>query len=224
MVNLGPFNIVVGSGNVVRESRDVRDFDTIVLGGSGAVFIAQTGEESLTIEAEDNILPLLSTEVHNHRLELGTRHGATITLHSPVRYHVSVKSLRGLVISGSGKAELSTLTTDTLAATISGSGKVEAMALTTETLEVSIPGSGSVSLAGQAARQEIAISGSGAYDAPDLTSNSTRVRISGSGSATLTVRETLDVRISGSGSVRYHGQPTVTKSISGSGSVRGSDA
>lgn len=200
MVKIGPFNFVVGSGNVVRESRDVRDFDTIVLGGSGAVFITQTGEESLTIEAEDNVVPLLTTEVNGRRLELGTRYGVNLTMHAPIRYHITVKTLRGLIISGSGK--------------------VQATAIDTEALEATISGSGNIALSGQAGRQELLISGSGAYEAGEFVSGSARVRVSGSGSATLNVREALDVRISGSGSVRYFGQPTVTKSISGSGSIR----
>lgn len=200
MVKIGPFNFIVGSGHVVRETRDVRDFDTIVLGGSGAVFLSQTGEESLIIEADDNLLPLLTSEVRGRRLELGMRSGLNVTIQSQVRYHITVKDLHGLVISGSGK--------------------VQATGIATDALETTISGSGSVMAAGQAARQELTISGSGAYDAAELVTGAAHVRVSGSGSATINARETLDVRISGSGSVRYLGQPAVTRSISGSGSIR----
>lgn len=224
MVKLGPFNFVTGSGNVIREAREVRGFDAINLGGSGAVFITQTGEESLTIEADDNVLPLLTSAVHGHTLELGTQRGTNITMHRPIRYDITVKSLRGLVISGSGTVEVSPLTTETLAITISGSGKIDATGLAAEALEATISGSGSVSLAGQTARQDLTISGSGAYHAADLASGAARVRVSGAGSAALTVHETLDVRISGSGSISYSGQPAVSKSISGSGSIRRRDA
>ena len=224
MVKLGPFTFIAGSGNVVREARAVRDFERINLGGSGAVVITQTGEESLTVEADDNVLPLLTTEVHGPTLELGTQHGTNITTHSPIRYDITVKTLRGLVISGSGKVEVSPLTSDTLAITISGSGKIDAAGLAAEALEVTISGSGDVSLAGHSARQDLSISGSGSYHAADLASGAARVRVSGAGSAALNVHETLDVRISGSGSVNYSGQPTVTKSISGSGSIRRRDA
>jgi hypothetical protein len=223
MVKFGPFSVVVGSGNIVRETRDVRDFDEINLGGSGEVHITQTGEESLAIEADDNVLPVLTTEVHGRRLELGTRRGININLHRSPHYYITVKSLRGLIISGSGKLDVTALTTDTLAISISGSGKVDVTALAAEALDVSISGSGSIALAGQAARLNLHISGAGSYDAPDLASGTARVHISGSGSANLTVADTLDLGISGSGSVRYGGQPTITKSISGSGSIRRRD-
>ena len=223
MVKLGPFNFVVGSGNIVRETREVRDFDQINLGGSGEVHITQTGEESLAIEADDNVLPLLTTEIHGHRLELGTRRGLNITMHTSPHYYITVKSLRGLIISGSGKLDIPALTTDTLAITISGSGKVDVTGLSAEALQVSISGSGSISLAGQTARQDLHISGAGSYDAPDLASGAARIHVSGSGSADVTVADTLDVRISGAGSVRYGGQATIAKSISGSGSIRRRD-
>jgi len=68
-----------GSGTMATETRDVSGFDEIDLGGSGRVLIAVTGTESLTIEAEDNILPLLTTEVRNGRLELGAKQSISPT-------------------------------------------------------------------------------------------------------------------------------------------------
>ena len=62
MGRLGGFHVNVGSGNVVKETREARDFDSVSLTGIGALIIQQTGEESLTIEADDNILPLLTSE------------------------------------------------------------------------------------------------------------------------------------------------------------------
>lgn len=204
MVKLGPFQFITGSGRLVSESRDVRDFDTITLSGSGSIIVTQTGEESLTVEADDNVLPVLTSEVHGRRLELGVRPGVHLTPRSPITYHITVKELHGL--------------------TISGSAKVQASALNTDSLSVTISGSAAITLAGQATRLDLSISGSGSYDASNLVSGAARVRISGSGGATLNVRETLDVRISGSGSIRYTGRPTVTKSITGSGSIRPLDA
>ncbi len=220
MVKIGPFQFVHGSGTVARESREVREFDSISLSGSGSLFIAQTGEESLSIEADDNILPLLTSEVHGHQLKLGVQHGVSLHPQAPIRYHLTVKDLRGLTISGAGNAQVSTLTTDELSVTISGTGDLEAPALTAGALSVTISGSGDISLAGKATTQDIRISGSGSYHAADLASDQTRVSVSGAGNATLNVRERLDARISGVGSIRYAGQPTVSKSISGAGSIR----
>lgn len=49
-----------GSGTVITESRDLSDFNEVVLQGSGEVVVTVDGTEALTIEAEDNIMPLLT--------------------------------------------------------------------------------------------------------------------------------------------------------------------
>jgi hypothetical protein len=194
------FGRVSGSGVIVSEVREVRDFDEVELSGSGVVTITQTGEESLSIEADDNILSLLRTEVHGRRLELGMVSGANIKATRPVRYTLTVRQLHGVSVSGSGRLQVSGLTTDGWQAHISGSGDVV--------------------VTGQTPQQELSISGSGSYFANEFASGVARVHISGSGSASIQVHERLEVHVSGSGSLRYTGQPQVSKSISGSGSVR----
>ena len=47
---------ITGSGNVVTENRPVSGFDGVSHTGIGRVIITQGEEESLTIEADDNIL------------------------------------------------------------------------------------------------------------------------------------------------------------------------
>ncbi len=56
-------NAINGSGNIITQSIDVSNFDRVSLEGSGDVYIEQGQTESLTIEADDNIQPLLETKV-----------------------------------------------------------------------------------------------------------------------------------------------------------------
>jgi hypothetical protein len=62
-----------GSGNVISESRSVTDFTGVELSGSGKLIIEQSDVESLTITADDNLLPDLTAEVRDSRLLLGTK-------------------------------------------------------------------------------------------------------------------------------------------------------
>jgi hypothetical protein len=59
-----------GSGNDVTETRKVSDFDTVNVSYPAQVLIRQGSAESLQIEAEDNLLPNLKTEVKNGTLEI----------------------------------------------------------------------------------------------------------------------------------------------------------
>ena len=211
---------VRGSGNVTSESRDVSDFDEVVLEGIGNLTIQQTGSETLTIEAEDNIIPYLKTEVEGDRLVIGVEDNTAINSSEPINYRLTVKDLNALTLSGSGNIATTAISTDELALTVSGSGNIGAPDTSTDELQVELSGSGSVRAAGKADSQDIDIPGFGSYDAEDLESRETEIDLGGSGRATVNVSDELDVRISGSGSVEYSGDPTVSQDISGSGNVR----
>src|SRR5829696_5427346 len=108
-------SVTTGSGNVVSESRNVSGFTKIDLSGAGEVTIDQNGTEALTIEAEDNLMPKLTSEVVDGTLRLGEKSNLTINLTKPVKYQVSVKDLSGLMISGSGTVTAANITAPRLA-------------------------------------------------------------------------------------------------------------
>jgi len=183
---------------MVTESRSVSNFDSISLSGSGDVIINQDGEESLTIETDDNVMQYITSEVRGGTLNLGTEN---LTSGSPTRlvFTVGVDDLTGL--------------------SISGSGNIKADGIQTDRLDVGVSGSGDLELEGEATRQEIDISGSGKYRGGNLRSETADISVSGSGDVTVWAIDSLDVSVSGSGSVDYYGSPAVNSSTSGSGNV-----
>lgn len=114
---------VRGSGNVTTESRDVSGFDEIVVLGSGKAVVDVNGTESLTIEAEDNIMPLLKTEVRNGRLELSVESNISPT--TDVKYTITATALRGVSITGSGDVVVTGIDAGSFDVEVSGSGRVE---------------------------------------------------------------------------------------------------
>jgi hypothetical protein len=188
---------VGGSGTVVTESRDVSGFSEIDLAGSGKVLVDVDGTESLVIEAEENIMPLLTSEVRGGRLELGAK--SSISPTTDIIYRVSAIALEGVAVAGSGEV--------TATGVVAGS------------LDVDISGSGRVEPTGSAGTLIVEISGSGRYLGEALEAPVGTVRVSGSGEAVVNVTDDLDVDISGSGAVRYIGEPVVSESISGSGDI-----
>ncbi len=185
--------------DVTSESRDVSGFNEVELKGIGKLSIQQTGSESLTIEAEEDVLPKIRTEVVNNRLVIGPEANTTIDTSEPINYKLTVKDLNALEVSGSGDVEAEDVSTDELAVTISGAADVD--------------------MAGRADSQEIEVSGSGGYRAEDLKSKEAKVEVGGSGSAVVNVSDELDAEVSGSGSVEYIGDPTVSQDVSGAGEV-----
>ena len=193
-------NGIKGSGNVVSETRSVSGVNVVELSGDTQLDIEQTGTESLTITADDNILPLLKSEVRDGRLRLGVETGYSPDAEQRVRYKLTVKDLNEIGLSGDGR--------------------VEAKNIATNRLKVSISGDGVIRAAGTAESQDISISGDGTYEGADLSSKSAEAHISGDGRSVVAVSGELKVNISGDGTVEYIGDPAVTKNISGDGSVR----
>ncbi len=189
-----------GSGAVRTETRTVSGFSAIQLGGNGDVKIEQSGTESLTITAEENLLPLLTSDVVNNELRLGVKDGARIDTTQPITYTVTVKDLTGMEVAGSG-TQMAT--------------KVK-----TASLRIRMAGSGSISATGTADAQDVQMAGSGTYRGSGLTSKTATVKSAGSGNAEIAVSDGLDVTIIGSGSVTYTGSPQIKQSILGSGSLQ----
>lgn len=192
---------VSGSGNVIAQRRTVGGFTAVSLSGSGKLIIDRTGTETLTITADDNLLPYLTAEVKGGELHLGTRPGSSVDPTRQIEYRLTVASIDSI--------------------SVSGSGEVIARGVDTRRLEIAGSGSSDFTVSGRAEEQEISLSGSGHYEGQALASRRASIDISGSGSAVVTVSDQLDVSVSGSGSVDYIGRPEVRQSVSGSGSVRG---
>ena len=211
--------VTKGSGDLITETRQVSNFNRIDLSGVGEVIVTQDGNESLSIETDDNVMKHIKVEVKNGTLTLGFEEGFNLIVPSRLIFHVGVDDLTGLTISGSGDVESDMVKTDRLDVNVSGSGDVQIADLTASDVTARISGSGEIDLAGEAAAQDITMSGSGKYLAGDLCSKSVKVSVSGSGDATVCATGTLDANISGSGSVNYYGRPTVNSSSSGSGKV-----
>lgn len=186
-----------GSGTMAIEARDVSGFSEIDLSGSGTVLVSVTGTESLTVEAEDNILPLLTTEVRDGRLVLGTKQSISPT--RDIVYSITVINLDAVAVSGSGS--------------------VTAVDVVANGFEVDISGSGAVTLEGVSEDLDLSIGGSGAFEGEGFVAATGTVSVSGSGDVVVNVTDDLDVDVSGSGSVEYIGDPAVSTSISGSGEI-----
>jgi hypothetical protein len=194
----------------------VSGFDEIVLLTSGDVNVEVTGTESLEIKADDNIMALLTAEVVNGRLELGSSEPFSTT--RGITYTITAAELAGVTISGSGDVDASRIDTDSFEATVTGSGTLNPSG-TCSRLEATISGSGDINPSGSCADLEVTINGSGKFAGDDLEAATGTDTVSGSGDAVVNVTDNLSVRISGSGDVRYIGDPTVSESISGSGDV-----
>jgi len=216
----GNRDAVRGSGKVVEETRAVSGVTGVELATLGTLTIELGDTESLRIEAEDNLMEHIKTEIIGGKLSIGTQDNVNLDPKRPVKYTLTVTSLDTIVISSSGDILAPDLEAGNLSITIASSGDLEMGVLNADTLEVVISSSGNLDIAGgQVKTQNITINGSGKYTANNLESGEAEVNINSSGSATIWVLDSLKANLGSSGDLRYRGDPTLDGTANSSGKV-----
>ena len=213
-------NMVSGSGKVVTENRQVSGFNSVTFTGLGDLTITQGANEGLTIEAEDNIMPRITTTVSNGDLTIGFESENWQDLvrpTRPVKFDLKVRSLSQIDLQGLGSVTMPSWQADAATIKVGGAGGIKINKLIAGNLTITMTGAGNVDLAGKVTSQTINLRGLGNYSGGDLDSQQTTVNLTGAGGAEVWARSDLNVKISGAGSVSYYGSPAVTKSITGLG-------
>jgi hypothetical protein len=191
--------MVTGSGHVRSEQRTVSGFDHVAFAGDGELTITQGSVDSLIVEADDNLLPYLTSSVSANTLHLGRQSNVTFLSATTITFIVTVKQLQGLTMSGAGNATVNNLVVPSFHVTLSGAGRAR--------------------IIGSADSQSLSLSGAGTYDGSGFATKSATVEVNGAGNALVEVSETLTATVSGVGSVAYIGNPKVTQHITGAGGV-----
>jgi hypothetical protein len=189
---------VRGSGTIVTEERVVDGFREIHLEGSGDMMIDVGSVESLTVRADDNLLPLITSEVRGSRLVI--EHEGAISPTEDIVYRIGAIEFEGV--------------------SITGSADVAATDVDCGTFSVSVAGSGSFDVDGACDELAVNIAGSGDFRGEGLLVSRAAVSIAGSGNVVVNASDELEVSIAGSGDVVYLGDPATDIDIQGSGEVR----
>lgn len=193
-----PETAVGGSGTIAVEEREVSGFSEVFVEGSGDVIVDLADRESMTIEADDNLLELISTEVRGSRLVI--RHDEALDPTTDIVYRIEAIDFDGIAVAGSAD--------------------VVAPGVDCETFSVAVAGFATIDVDGTCDALEVEIAGSGELDAGGLVVDRAEVSIAGSGDVIVNATGELQVSIAGSGDVVYLGDPATDIDIQGSGDVR----
>ncbi|MGZ7043097.1 MAG: head GIN domain-containing protein [Methanobacterium sp.] len=214
----GCTNQSTGSGKVINQTRDVASFNQIDFNGAGELIITQRDKESVTVQADDNLMNNIKTSVNNNKLTISFDNNMPVPT-QPVKIYVTVKDLNSINVTGSGLVKSDNLNVNSLILTINGAGNSTLNNLNAQTLNITLSGAGTITTSGNVNEQNMQISGAGEYNAGNLTSKIATVTINGGGKSTVKVSDTLNAIINGAGQISYIGSPKVTQQISGVGNV-----
>ncbi|MGZ3927169.1 MAG: head GIN domain-containing protein [Mucilaginibacter sp.] len=208
------------------EDRHLSGFNAVSLGGSFDVYITQGSTESVKVEAPDNVIDHIITEVSGGVLKIYNKHddgfhwGDLFGSHKKMAIYVTAKDLNSISVSGSGDIFFKEgIHTNSLKLRVSGSGDMTGR-VDVKTLETSISGSGDIKISGRADNSTVSVGGSGDFSGRGLVTINTAVRVTGSGDASVNASSKVDASVSGSGDIKYTGgAKNVSSSKSGSGDI-----
>jgi hypothetical protein len=210
---------VQGNGKIRREARQVAGFKGVALSLPGQVEVRTGNSEGLSIETDDNLLPLIETVVEDGTLKIRNKKKFNINTRN-LKIVVQTRGVDRLAMGGSGSIAADRVQGSRLQFDIGGSGSIKVGKAEGESVNVNLGGSGDLKvLDGSARSLSATIGGSGTIDMAHVRLDKASVTLAGSGDATLWVRNTLDMTVAGSGDVNYYGDPQVNKTSVGSGSA-----
>lgn len=188
---------VVGSGQRQREKRDVAAFTSISTEGAYQIEVVSQQGLRLEIEADDNILPLIKTDVSNGVLRIKNSRGYSVN--RPIVVKIGAPNIDAISASGAGSIEVSDLKNDKF--------------------EIDSNGAPSIKVSGETGSLNIEANGAGKIDAHRLRATKGTVEANGVAKIEVFASEELNVTVSGPASVIYSGDPKLNKKVNGPGSV-----
>ncbi|MBN2173543.1 MAG: DUF2807 domain-containing protein [Bacteroidales bacterium] len=213
------FGGIKGNGNVVKQDREISSFSALEVGGAFRVFLKQGDREAITVEADENLLDVISTEVRGRTLEIKT----TEDIHDSevLNIYLTFTSLEKMDISGACKLTgEEKMRFGDLEIECSGASDVE-LKMAAGNLDLDFSGASQIELYGSAELINLDLSGASSLDAFELEARKYDADVSGASHAKIAVSDELAADVSGAASIKYKGDPTITDfDVSGAGSLK----
>lgn len=188
-----------GSGKIVSQTRTVDECSGLMIKNLGNVYLTQDDNQSILIEADDNIIDQVITREEGGVLVVGLKDGSysNVTL----KAYISLKTIESLTINGAGN-----ITTQN--------------SLSCGDLYVTINGAGNIIVKGTGDYLNSLINGAGNITSKEFPVAKCKAYVNGAGNCTVYVTDELDATVNGAGNIYYYGNPTTVRtSISGVGRI-----
>lgn len=200
----GPMGIK-GSGKAISEERQINNFRGLDVSGGFEVILTQGEKHSLVIEADDNLMRDIVTEVRGGELNIYVR--GSVSPVTKMKAYLTFVQLEDIDISGAVKLiSDQKLNFEHLSIDGSGASKIE-FAADLQSMKVDLSGASSLTLSGTLNDINIECSGASKLYMSNLQAASAKLELSGASYAEVNVTEKLRVEASGASDVRYKGDP-----------------
>ncbi len=190
----------------------------LVLAGPDNVFVTEGEKLSIDVSGDEKAVDALRFSLDDGALGI-SREKDSWKNNGTAIVRVTLPSLTGITLAGSGDIEAETLSGKG-DVTIAGSGKTKINRVDTSSLDLTIAGSGSFEAAGTTGTLDMTIAGSGKASMAGLSVETADISVAGSGDTEFASDGKVEANIVGSGSVTVIGRADCTVSSLGSGKLR----
>ncbi len=198
---------IKGSGDIKTETREVKDFTGVSTSTSIDIFLSQGNKFEVVVEAEDNLLDYIETNVEDGVLIVRFSRGINIISSERKVVHVTMKDVDYIKASSAGDVIGKTpIKAENLKIRTSSAGDVK-LEVYAKNLDLSTSSSGDITLSGEADYLEASTSSAGDIKAFELTVKEADINASSAGDVKITVTDRLNARASSAGDVHYRGNP-----------------
>lgn len=182
--SIGNVGGIKGSETLKSETRKVSGFKKIKAGGAVKLEIVVQKDFSVSVEADDNLLPVILTEVEGDTLKISTKEKIST---NNITVKITMPELVDLDISAANAATVS--------------------AVKTEYLKINANGASIVKISGEVKNLDVNANGASGIDAENLKTENAVVEASGASSVTVAPTNELNAKASGASSITYIGEP-----------------
>ncbi len=214
--NAQRFNRVTGNGNVQKEERKATEFTGVKTSSAIDVYLSQGNGHQIIVEADENLLPYIITEISNGVLYV---HPDNISIRNAerMRVYVTMENVDYISTSSAGDVIGETpVKTESLKIKTSSSGDVKLEVYAKE-LFLHTSSAGDITLKGTTDYCKASTSSAGDIKAFDLEVKEADLSSSSAGDIKITVTERLKARASSAGDIYYMGNPEYVDARSSSG-------
>jgi hypothetical protein len=211
---------VTGSGVTRQETRELADFHGVDVSAAFEATVKLGPKPSVTLDVDDNLLPLIKTDVIDGRLVVRYAEGHNVRTNKPQKLTIVAPSLDYVGARGATRIVATVGEGKSMKVEASGASSIRVEGLAADSIVVKAEGSSQVTLSGRGKKLTLGASGASKVLAGGIAFESARVDLSGACQGDLHVTASIDVDLSGASSLKVKGDPKArTVNTSGASSV-----
>ena len=209
-----------GSGNIITEKRTTESFMAVSSAGPIHVYISTGASESVTVEADDNLIKYVETKVSGNTLQVRLP-GINSLRNATINVHITAPELKGLTASAGANvlAKDTIISPDHLELMASSGAEMKLQANAPE-ISADASSGGTITATGRTKSITANASSGAAANFSGLHAENATASASSGGSVKVYGSVNVDVTSSSGGNVTYFGgAPVVKKNESSGGSI-----